>query len=136
MLLAGLQSDAIQNPSTETSTSSSSLTIVPQTSAAAVASQKHPRDAQPLKMVETEASKQRKTYAQATVSSASSSQYGMSTLAVATTLIEQPQRQPNQRVVKSTEYLGAFVGHEALTVRMESTRKVEPRYSKGRKEKK
>ena len=39
MLLAGLQSDAIQNPSTETSTSSSLLTIVPQTSAAAVASQ-------------------------------------------------------------------------------------------------
>ena len=57
MLLAGLQSDAIQNPSTETSTSSSLLTIVPQTSAAAVASQKHPRDAQPLKMAETEASK-------------------------------------------------------------------------------
>ena len=59
----------------------------------------------------------------------------MSTLAVATTLIEQPQRQPNQRVIKSTEYLGAIVGHDALAMRMGSTHKAEPRYAKVAKKK-
>ena len=81
-----------------TQTTSSSLTNAPQTSAAAIASQKHPRDAQPLKIVETAASKQRKTYAEATASSASSSQqkYALSTLAVATALVEQSQRHLSQ----------------------------------------
>ena len=66
----------------------SALVTFAQSSATAMASFKHPRDAPPLRMVETEASKQRKTYAEATASSASSQrQYALSTLAVATALV-------------------------------------------------
>ena len=73
-------------------------------------------------MVETEASKQRKTYAEATASSASSQrQYALSTLAVATALVEQPQRPPDKREVISTKHLGACEGH------MGSTRKTAPK---------
>jgi hypothetical protein len=83
---------------------------------AAQASQQQPRPAQPLKMIETDASKQRMSYAQAT-------------MAVATTLIEQPQRLPTQRVVKATPFFGEFVGSDALVVRG-AKRKVEPRAMK------
>jgi hypothetical protein len=38
-------------------------------------------------------------------------------MAVATTLIEQPQRLPTQRVVKATPFFGEFVGSDALVVR-------------------
>ena len=108
----------------------STLVTFTQSSATAIASTKHPRDAQPLKMVETEASKQRKTYAVAAASSSSSSsqgQYALSTLAVAIALVDQPDRQPHQRQVVSAKHLGAFVGHEALTMRMGSTRKTVPK---------
>ena len=110
MLLAGLQMDDNMHHSSSTNlgthvptnrtSSSSSSSAVRQSSAAAQASQKQPRQAQPLKMVETDASKHRLTYAQAT-------------MAVATTLIEQPQRLPTQRVVKPTPFLGEYVGHDA-----------------------
>ena len=104
------------------------LVTFAQSSATAMASFKHPRDAPPLRMVETEASKQRKTYAEATASSASSQrQYALSTLAVATALVAQPQRPPDKREVISTEHLGAFEGHPTMTVRMGSTRKTVPK---------
>ena len=99
--------------SASSTSSSSTSTIVRQSSLAAQASQQQPRPAQPLKMTQTEASKQRMSYAQAT-------------MAVATTLIEQPQRLPTQRVVKATPFLGAFVGQDALVARG-TKRKVEPR---------
>ena len=83
---------------------------------AAQVSQQQPRPAQPLKMTQTDASKQRMSYAQAT-------------LAVATTLVEQPQRLPTQRVVKATPFFGEFVGSDALVVRG-AKRKVEPRATK------
>ena len=126
MLLAGLQMDDDMHHSssanldtqvpTNSASSSSSSSAVRQSSAAAQASQKQPRQAQPLKMVETDASKHRLTYAQAT-------------MAVATTLIEQPQRLPTQRVVKPTPFLGEFFGNDALIVRG-SKRKAEPRATK------
>ena len=95
MLLAELQMDDNIHHSSSTNlgthvptnrtSSSSSSSAVRQSSAAAQASLKQPRQAQPLKMVE----------------------------AVATTLIEQPQRLPTQRVVKPTPFLGEYVGHDA-----------------------
>ena len=131
---AAMQNSVVNNPTAEEgddqvpTAKATALVTFAQSSASAMASFKNPRHAPPLKMVETEASKQRKTYAEATVSSASSQrQYALSTLAVETALVDQPDRQPHQRQVVKTKHLGAFVGHEALTVRMTSKRKAEPK---------